>query len=565
MFQKSRTQYNKKYYKNWKRKNKEKLKIQAIENASNWGQFENTDEVFNELVVPVPYFTQELQEYYIDNKFQSLFKKGPEKLLSTFIKIYFAETHKYHPENLYLGLYGDNMKQFSSNKFERYFELLLGKESGFYVYDAQGEANSYYLLFDVEWGFLKWNKSLEYINLIASKKFDEARDFVIENDLKSYNATTLRMSNLLQRGFKINDLKKDFTDEINACIIKKININKRVNLSNNEVSKIAKKMVEEYLGKEVEKITDKQFLISMKKIKSITLKEVLDLYEKKYEKKVIQTEKNLERYRVHWDSSNELITKSTEKNLRKYRNYLNDVKKVKESIVNDEIIYTELKMSGRDYNLLTQINKQLREVILSFLGFTYEVDLKSAIFQLYKKTETKLFGTSWLEKIYDELDDYSMKYAEEIRNNKNSKNLQVKKVRKNLKFYFTSIFNGGNVEFLPDYLTFVSNPNEIKALGKKIHEVHNKLKFHLIETKLNFLKKDNKKINSDNILYYDYIQKEQRVINELKKHFDVSFRVHDALYVQSSLKEVKNAINSFNYDVKYNRITSKYKELILKL
>ena len=253
--------YDKKYYQNKSRRSSEKKYedyMKAIHDEKLYGQFKSTQTVFDNLIVPVPVFSEDLERTFNEGKYASLFKKSGYKFIFTFIKIYFADNHNIYSDSMFLGTVADLRLQLSSNKYDKIFDFLLQKVQGFANANEDLQiANGYDYRYNIDWKFLKYEDAVKYIELISFKKFDEARDFLESKKESNFNATTIRMSLLLKHNYKMKDiLTKNFVDDINRCYVKSLQIEKY----NETLKKVnyedAIKGLENNIRKTIKKIKD---------------------------------------------------------------------------------------------------------------------------------------------------------------------------------------------------------------------------------------------------------------------------------------------------------------------
>jgi len=543
--------YKKIARKNWKRKNN--IHAKALNDVKLWGEFNSTDEVFSNLIVPVPIINKELEHHIEENKFNSLIKKSHKKLIMLALKIYFAEEH-YIYNGMFLGTILENQKQFSTNKVARILEFYLSKIKGYPTKDEEERiANAYNLLPFIKFTFMNYNKSIEYFNLIANKKYEDAREFLYKNQEYNYNATSIRMSLLLKRNYKVIDLdKKDFTQNINSCYLRKYEIEKPY-LSGEDLTKVAKNMFKK------DEISKEEFSEVIKNSKNLKLEDVLNGYKKTLENKI-------RKYEIALTKDLEDFQKDAIKGkINKLNSHIMQVEKVIKGIEDNCILSTEYQNQGREYNLFTQLHKELRTIVLSFMGFTYEIDLKFSNFQLLKDNEKKFFRSNVLENAYNKLDEISQDIASKIQIQNENKRKMFKKSRKTLKTYWISIMNGMPAEFVPYYFTNRLD-NEtiefIKNYGKAIEDTYVKFKNFYVENKLKFYNKElkDKSVNEDNIVFVEYTKREERVMKELSSLLNlVSVRIHDALFVKSNdIKSIKNTLENFDYDISIDKINKKF-------
>ena len=399
--------------KNYKQKNPEyfkKIKNNYVTrhrttNISVSSNYKTWEEFINELSVPVIKLNDEVISHFHNHKAFRLMTMSPEKVAITFLMAYMSPKHHFFYELLYFGSSKKFKDTIQTGKYKRFIESFLRIESDIYSRDDHfGKGYDYvFNHFDVE--FLSIKKAVEYYKIIGKREFEEADKFLEENKETYKNVTFLRFYNFLRTGeFRVKNLfevedketEEKYLEILNKFFIKKTKINKYANkIPKKEIKKLiissikSKQIKEDIKEEDIDKIVDEYFA----KQDEYDLEDILKILKNSYFHKMANIQKRimsiLENLNLETDVVNENIDnlldkwKSEEfssipadyellfflnKKLKKYSSRIVDIDKVLRNIQDGYLIVMGSdKNDGRVYDLFTNINKELRNLILQFV------------------------------------------------------------------------------------------------------------------------------------------------------------------------------------------------------
>jgi len=589
--------YKKKNPEYFKNINKKYIKKHRSTNISIRSNYETWNEFLNELTLPVPIITDEMIEFFKKHKAFRLFKQSPEKVAITALMVYLAPRHRFYYEMYFFGSLMKFKDTIQSSKYNRFIELFLDPVKNTHSFDDHIGQGYTYRFIDMQFEFLPIKESIEYYQLIGKKEFENALEFLKNNRCNKDNVNYIRFYKLLRMGifrvkhlFEINDrvIEETYLDKINSFYVKKIHLKKFAKkISKKEIKKLIKNVFKSKdLEEDINVIVNKYFA----KQDEYTLEDVLKILKNSFYQRMNRIVDLIKRTLDNVDISelgmyekidlmqygiqNADILFFLNKRLKKLDSRVRDINRVLSNI--DEkgnlIVEGVDRNDGRIYSLFTNINRDLRKLILEYLGFQYEVDIKSSVFQLLKDEEKKILNTSLLEFVYNNMDPIIDQMTEEYTKNKGLKRKQRAKIKKVVKQdLITALFGGKNGETGTKNYRFLKYLNketlgQFNQLLKSVYNVGKELSHHYMKyEKYKF--SHIKKLNEKNILYYKYISLEDKAIKEISQHFGEIIRVHDAIYVKQTRKQVKYALSKIPYYcgiTKINKYSQFLKDILVK-